>query len=105
MTILWGVLIIGVIGLVFGIILAFANEHLKVEEDKRIKEVEKLLPGYNCGACGTPSCHAFATEIVFGEAGNLSRCKPGKRDENYLPIIKYLKEHPNDDGTEVLIKI
>lgn len=105
MTILWGVLIIGTIGLVFGIILALASEFLKVEEDYRIKEVENLLPGYNCGACGTPSCHAFATEIVAGNAGNLSRCKPGKRDENYIPIINYLKEHLNDDGSSVTIKI
>lgn len=105
MTIVYAILIIGAIGLVFGIILALANNYLQVEADYRIKDVEGLLPGYNCGACGTPSCNAFATAIVSGEAGNLSRCKPGKRDENYIPIMEYLKQHPNEDGTQVAIKI
>jgi|SRR5690554_4314151 len=105
MTILWSSLVIGAIGLIFGIILTLANQYLQVEADYRIKEVEERLPGYNCGACGTPSCNAFATEIVSGEAGNLSRCKPGKREENFVPIIEYLKENPNEDGTDVLIRI
>ena len=51
MTILWSTLIIGAIGLIFGVILALASQYLQVEEDKRIGEVEALLPGYNCGAC------------------------------------------------------
>lgn len=105
MTILWSTLIIGAIGLIFGVILALASQYLQAEEDKRIGEVEALLPGYNCGACGTPSCHAFATEIVNGEAGSLSRCKPGKRDENFNPIMEYLKNNPNEDGSAVVIKI
>lgn len=105
MTILWGTIIMGSIGLLFGIILVLANQYFQIEADYRIKEVEDLLPGYNCGACGTPSCNAFATEIVSGEAGNLSRCKPGKRNENFIPIIEYLKENQNEDGTDVLIRI
>lgn len=105
MTILWGTLIMGSIGLIFGITLSLASQYFQVEADYRIKEVEELLPGYNCGACGTPSCNAFATEIVSGEAGKLSRCKPGKREENFVPIIEYLKENQNEDGTDVLIRI
>lgn len=105
MEILYAVMIIGAIGIIFGIVLSLANKYLQVEEDYRIDEVEKLLPGYNCGACGTPSCKSFATEIVGGRAGNLSRCKPGKRDENYIPIIEYLKQNPNSDGSQVPIKL
>lgn len=105
MTILWAALTIGIIGLVFGVILSLANMYLSVEEDIRIKEVEKLLPGLNCGACGTPSCNSFATQIVSGEAGNLSRCRPGTRDANFNPILEYLKENPNEDGSEVPIRL
>lgn len=105
MTIVYSVLIIGVIGLVFGVILSLANQYLQVEEDYRIAAVEALLPGYNCGSCGTPSCKAFATEIVSGEAGKLTRCKPGKADKNFNPILEYLKENPNPDGTQVPIKL
>lgn len=105
MTILYAVLIIGSIAVVFGIVLSLASKYLEVEEDYRITEVEKLLPGYNCGACGTPSCKGFATEIVNGEAGNLSRCKPGKADKNFNPILEYLKENPNEDGSAVQVRI
>lgn len=104
MNILYATLIIGVIAIIFGVVLSLANMYLHVEEDKRIEEVEKMLPGLNCGACGTPSCKAFATEIVGGTAGNLSRCKPGKRDVHYNPIMEYLKENPNPDGSKVDIK-
>lgn len=105
MPLLYSVLIIGGIGLLFGVGLSLASKYLAVEEDYRIDEVEKLLPNYNCGACGTPSCKAFATEIVSGNAGNLTRCKPGKRDKNFNPILEYLKNNPNSDGTPVNIRL
>ena len=105
MTILWFILVIGGIGLVFGIVLSLANKYLTVEEDPRIETVAKMLPQYNCGACGTPGCHAFAVEIVAGRAGTVKRCKPGKMETTYIPIIEYLKNNPNPDGTPVNIKI
>lgn len=105
MTVLYAILIIGSIAVVFGIVLSLASQYLAVEEDPRIVAVEELLPGLNCGACGTPSCKGFATEIVNGEAGRLSRCKPGKADKNFNPILEYLKEHPNEDGSSVPIRI
>lgn len=99
------VLVLGSIGIVLGIGLSLANKYLIVEEDPRINEVEKLLPNYNCGACGTPGCHAFAEGIIEGEVKNLSRCKPGKADKHYNPILEYLKDHPNKDGSIVNVKI
>ncbi len=33
-----------------------------------IDELEKSLPGLDCGSCGAPSCHAFAEDIVRGYA-------------------------------------
>lgn len=98
-------LVIGGLGLLLGLGLALAAKYLEVFEDVRIAEVEKMLPNYNCGACGTPGCHAFATEIVTGKAGKISRCKPGKPDKHYNPILEYLKNHPNPDGTPVDIKL
>ncbi len=34
----------------------------------KIQEVCDTLPGLNCGSCGSPSCRAFAEDIVKGEA-------------------------------------
>lgn len=98
-------IVLGGLGIVLGIVLSLANKYLQVIEDPRIDEVEKLLPNYNCGACGTPGCRAFASAILNGEVKNLSRCKPGKVDKHFNPILEYLKANPNQDGTEVGVKI
>ena len=94
---------LAVMGLILGLGLAYAAEVFKVEVDERLQEVEKRLPGYNCGACGYPGCSGFAEGIMEGEVQNLSACKPGK-DENYNAIIEYLKDHPNSDGSIIKVQ-
>ena len=93
------VIILASLGIVLGTILAIASILLHVKEDNRIAEVEKLLPNYNCGACGYPGCHGMAEALVQGKEKKVSKCKPGKLDKNYDPIIAYLKAHPDEDGT------
>ncbi|MFP4177608.1 MAG: (Fe-S)-binding protein [Acholeplasmataceae bacterium] len=105
MEIIYPFLVLGAIGAVLGIILSLADRYLTVKEDPRIDDVEALLPGYNCGACGTPGCRAFAEGIINGEVKNLSRCKPGKAEKHFKPIIEYLKEHPNPDNTKIDVEI
>lgn len=105
MVILISVLVLLGLGIIFGLLLALADKFLAVKEDPRIKEVEGLLPGYNCGACGTPGCNAFATGILNGEVKKLSRCKPGKPEKNFNFIVEYLKNHPNEDGSVIGVEI
>ena len=59
--------LLGILALVFGVILAVGYRFLRVEEDPRIDEVEEMLPGSNCGACGEPGCRALSEKIVLGE--------------------------------------
>lgn len=101
MAILWASLILLGIGLLLGLGLAIAAKLLHVKEDERIDEVANRLPNYNCGSCGYAGCHQMAEAIVTGKEKNLKKCKPGKEDANFKPIIEYLNEHPNDDGTRV----
>ncbi|MGM0594613.1 MAG: RnfABCDGE type electron transport complex subunit B [Pseudomonadota bacterium] len=56
-----------VLGVSLASVLAVANRKLYVYEDPRIDEVEQLLPGTNCGACGQPGCRPFAEALVAGE--------------------------------------
>lgn len=35
---------------------------------QKIQKIEKELPGIDCAACGSPSCHAFAVDVVEGNA-------------------------------------
>ena len=66
--VLGSALILGGLGLAFGSLIAFANRKLRVWEDPRIGEVEGLLPGNNCGACGQAGCRAFAEAVIRGDA-------------------------------------
>lgn len=96
---LYAFLILLALGLILGAVLVWAEKVFHVEEDKRIADVEKMLPNFNCGACGHAGCHSMAESIVSGEQ-KLSACKPGKKDKNFDPIIKYMEEHPDADGTK-----
>lgn len=76
-NIITAVLVVGIIGLVFGLLLALAAVIFKVEVDERIEKIEEILPGANCGACGYAGCSAYAHAIV--EAGApLDACSVGK---------------------------
>lgn len=58
------VLVVSAIGGIFGIILIAADKKLQVAVDERTANIISLLPGANCGACGSPGCEAFAAAIV-----------------------------------------
>ena len=62
------VIVMIALGLVLSSILAAAYRGLYVYEDPRIEQVESMLPGTNCGACGSPGCAAFAEQVVSGAA-------------------------------------
>ncbi|MBQ9475762.1 MAG: Fe-S cluster domain-containing protein [Bacteroidales bacterium] len=66
------VLILSSLGLLLGVMLFFVARKFKVEEDPRIDEIEKLMPGANCGGCGYAGCRAFADAAVKAE--NLESC-------------------------------
>lgn len=61
------VLILGGVGLAFGVLIAVANRKFWVWNDPRIDIVAQLLPNNNCGACGLPGCRAFAEQAVEGK--------------------------------------
>ena len=84
-TIIWTVSVLTVLGLVLSLVLFWVARKFRVEEDPRIDEIEKTLPGANCGGCGFAGCRAFADAAV--KAGNL--------DANYCPV----------GGSEVMKKV
>ena len=105
MEILWAVLILLGVGLILGLGLAIAAKILHVKEDERIEEVAKRLPNYNCGSCGYAGCKVLAEAIVSGKEENLRKCKPGKEETNFKPIIEYLDQHPNEDGSKIKVHL
>ena len=75
MAILYAGLVLGGIGLVFGLILTFASKAFHVDVDERVQQVRACCAGANCGACGYAGCDGFAEAVVKGEAP-VNGCKP-----------------------------
>lgn len=65
------------IGLLVAAILFLVAKKFKVEEDARIDEVEALLPGANCGGCGSAGCRDFACKLVAAEEFGDLQCPVG----------------------------
>ncbi|MFA4988831.1 MAG: RnfABCDGE type electron transport complex subunit B [Candidatus Omnitrophota bacterium] len=74
MEIISAVAILGFLGLVFGIGLAFASKKFSVHLDPKLEQVQHLLPGGNCGACGNPGCFGFAESLLKG-SNNVDDCR------------------------------
>jgi len=77
LTIVYSVILMGVLGLGFGIFLAFSAKKFEVKEDPRVKMIVEILPGANCGACGYAGCEAYARAVVANKA-KPTLCLPGK---------------------------
>ncbi len=73
------VLIMAGLGVILAVMVAIANKKLFVFEDPRIDEVEQMLPGANCGACGQAGCRAFAEAVVDGKAAP-AQCSVNSRE-------------------------
>ena len=58
------VMTLSVLGVLLAVVLYFVAQKFKVEEDPRIDEVEKMLPGANCGGCGFAGCRAMSEALV-----------------------------------------
>lgn len=71
------IILLGVSGAVFGLVLAFASIKMAVEADPRIAAIVEVLPGANCGGCGYAGCSALAEAIVAGTAP-VNGCPVGK---------------------------
>jgi RnfABCDGE-type electron transport complex B subunit len=72
--ILIAILVLGFLGLLFGIGLAFASKKLAVQVNPKLDAVYHLLPGANCGACGNPGCFGFAENLLVGKS-SLESCR------------------------------
>lgn len=102
-NVIYGLLVLFGVGLLLGLLLAFADAKLSVKEDERIETLANLLPGYNCGVCGYPGCKEMAVAILSGQVKQISQCRPSRPEERQV-IIEYLKNTPDADGKVVNIK-
>ncbi len=96
MYILYALLILAGLSLLLGILVTIFSKILYVKENTRVEEITKMLPGYNCGACGYPGCSGMAEALVNKKEATPDKCKPSKK-ENKEKIMNYLKENSQGD--------
>lgn len=78
--IIWTIVILAALGLALSVVLFVVAKSFKVEEDPRIDEVEKVMPGANCGGCGFAGCRAFADSAVKAPSLDGHFCPVGGND-------------------------
>jgi len=61
-------IVLGAMGLILGLGLAFAAKKLAVPRDPLVEKINSLLPGANCGGCAYAGCMQFAEAVAAGEA-------------------------------------
>lgn len=74
------VLTLCVLGVLSATVLYFVSQKFKVFEDPRIEQVEKMLPGANCGGCGFAGCKAMAGALVAQDDISALFCPVGGAD-------------------------
>ena len=58
-NVIYAILVLGVMGGLFGLLLAVASKVFAVEKDERLEPIIEALPGANCGGCGYSGCAGY----------------------------------------------
>lgn len=74
--ILLPVIIMGIMGIVFALLLYIASTVFHVPVNPKVQALRDALPGVNCGACGFPGCDGLANAIAEGN-GSVTACPVG----------------------------
>ncbi|MCM8799169.1 MAG: RnfABCDGE type electron transport complex subunit B [Candidatus Omnitrophica bacterium] len=68
MVIISSVIILGALGILFGLSLSWAAKKFSVRVDARLEKIYSLLSQANCGACGFSGCLGFAESLLEGKS-------------------------------------
>ena len=70
------VLLLTLLGVLFGLGLGWAALHFRVDSDPLVERIDALLPQTQCAQCGYPGCRPYAEAISRDEA-DINQCPPG----------------------------
>ena len=76
--VMYGAIVLGVLGIIFGIALAIVAARFVVKVDLKVEQVREILPGANCGACGFAGCMGYAEAVAGNPDIAVNLCAPGK---------------------------
>ncbi|MCI8481473.1 MAG: RnfABCDGE type electron transport complex subunit B [Oscillibacter sp.] len=103
MNIVAAILVLGILGAVFGAVLSVASKIFEVKKDPREEEILSHLAGANCGGCGYPGCGGCAAAILAGDAP-VTACAPAGA-ENAAAIAKIMgQEAPSGERQVAFVR-
>jgi len=70
------IVILTLLGLVFGLGLGWSAKYFRVESDPVVDRIDALLPQTQCGQCSFPGCRPYA-EAIANEEADINQCPPG----------------------------
>lgn len=93
-------LLLGILGMLIGALLAFSSIKFHVDINPKIEELENILPGVNCGACGKAGCSGYASAIV-NENAPIDLCAPGGPEVAKKLALAMGQEHTEEKEKKV----
>lgn len=83
-----GIIVLTLTAFILGIIIVLIDSKLNTK-DNSVKEIEKYLPGINCGACGYGTCHNMACKIKE-DYNEYKKCRVlrGEKLQKFLDNVK-----------------
>ena len=73
------------IAFTLSILIVILNTKLNHKNEKE-QIISKMLPGYNCGACGYASCSMMAKEIIKDKK-TIEKCRLVKNKDEILKVV------------------
>lgn len=80
-----GILILTLIAFIISFIIIVIDD--KTNESNLKTDIEKSLPGYNCGGCGFGSCKGMV-EKILEDPNNYTKCRVLKDKTELLKVFK-----------------
>ena len=103
MNIVYAIVVLGVLGALFGLVLSVASKIFEVKKDPREEAILSHLAGANCGGCGYPGCAGCAAAILAGEAP-VTACAPAGA-ENAAAIAQIMgQEAPTGERQVAFVR-
>lgn len=103
MTAVWiAIVVLSVLGLIFGGLLGYASRRFKVEEDPIVEQIDAILPQSQCGQCGYPGCRPYA-DAVGNNGEMINKCAPGG-EQTMLKLAALLNVEPQPLGDETALQ-
>lgn len=87
MEIFLPIIILGSLGIIFGLWLAFAQRIFAVKTNPNIEQIFSLLPGANCGVCGKAGCYGLAEALAKGDVDTICPVINSEGKEKIASII------------------